>query len=213
MRRIFAQSRKELTQIIRDWRTLALALLLPIVLLLLMSTALSLTVSDLPIIVQDLDGSAASHDFVDAFRASITFHVVAWPANKQPEEAFTSNVAHAALIIPEHFGRNMARGFDSPLQLLVDASDANTAKLVAGYSSQIAHAFHKQTSGSSRRRPGADGDPALVQPWPFVQEVFCTGHICSGAIHVSAITGFAGHGEGRRAEDHSPGLCFQHFGA
>ena len=34
MRRIFAQSRKELTQIIRDWRTLALALFLPLVLLL-----------------------------------------------------------------------------------------------------------------------------------------------------------------------------------
>ena len=33
MRRIFAQSRKELTQIIRDWRTLALALVLPLVLL------------------------------------------------------------------------------------------------------------------------------------------------------------------------------------
>lgn len=161
MRRIFAQSRKELSQIIRDWRTLALALLLPIVLLLLMSTALSLTVSDLPIIVQDLDGSAASHDFVDAFRASITFHVVAWPANKQPEEAFTSSVAHAALIIPEHFGRNMARGFNSPLQLLVDASDANTAKLVAGYSSQITHAFHKQTSGSS----GVDQVQTAIRLW------------------------------------------------
>jgi len=62
MRRIIAQARKELTQIVRDWRTLALALLLPLILLLLMSTALSLTASDLPIIVQDLDGSPASRD-------------------------------------------------------------------------------------------------------------------------------------------------------
>jgi len=153
MRRIFAQSRKELTQIIRDWRTLSLALLLPLVLLLLMSTALSLTVTDLPIIVQDLDDSAASRDFIDAFRASITFHVVAWPVNKQPEQAFTSSVARAALIIPEHFGRDMARGLDSPLQLLVDASDANTAKLIAGYSGQIARTFHKQTAGLSQSDP------------------------------------------------------------
>ena len=31
MRRIFAQTRKELTQIVRDWRTLVLALVLPLV--------------------------------------------------------------------------------------------------------------------------------------------------------------------------------------
>jgi len=30
MRRIFAQTRKELTQIVRDWRTLVLALVLPL---------------------------------------------------------------------------------------------------------------------------------------------------------------------------------------
>jgi ABC-2 type transport system permease protein len=153
MRRILAQCRKELTQIIRDWRTLSLALFLPLVLLTLMSTALSLTVSDLPIIIQDLDDSPASRDLADAFRASITFHVVAWPVNSQPEQAFTSNIAHAALIIPEHFGRDMARGLDSPVQLLVDASDANTAKLMAGYSGQIARAFHASTSGSSQAEP------------------------------------------------------------
>lgn len=153
MTRIIAQCRKELTQIIRDWRTLALALLLPLVLLFLLSVALSLTVSDLPIIVQDFDDSPASRNFIDAFRASITFHVVAWPVNKQPEESFTSNLAQAAVIIPEHFGREVARGHDSPVQLLVDASDANTAKLVAGYSGQIAQAFHKQTAGSSRAGP------------------------------------------------------------
>ena len=152
MRRILAQSRKELTQIIRDWQTLSLALLLPLVLLMLMSTALSLTVTDLPIVVQDLDGSPASRSFIDAFRASITFYVVAWPVNKQPELAFTSSVARAALIVPEHFGRDMARGLDSPVQLLIDVSDPNTAKLIAGYSGQIASAFHK-TAGSSQASP------------------------------------------------------------
>lgn len=160
MRRIFAQSRKELTQIIRDRRTLSMVLVLPLVLLLLMSAALSLTVSDLPIIVQDLDDSAASRNFIDAFRGSITFHVVAWPVNKQPELALRSSVAHAALIIPEHFGRDMARGIDSPLQLLVDASDANTAKLIAGYSGQIERAFHK-TAGSSH----ADPVQAAIRLW------------------------------------------------
>lgn len=141
VRRILAQTRKELTQIIRDWRTLSLALVLPLVLLLLMSTALSLTPNRLPMIVQDVDGSAASRAFIEAFGASVTFRVVAWPTDRQPEEAFTSNVAYAALVIPRHFGHDLARGADTPVQLLVDASDANTAKLMAGYSEEITRAF------------------------------------------------------------------------
>ena len=150
MRRILAQSRKELTQIVRDWRTFSLALFLPLVLLLLMSTALSLTPSRLPIIVQDLDGSAAAREFIDAFRASITFQVVAWPTDRQPEEAFISNAAHAALIIPKEFGRNVARGPTAPVQLLIDASDANTAKLIAGYSQQITRTYDQIHSAQTQ---------------------------------------------------------------
>lgn len=155
MRRIFAQTRKELTQLGRDWRTLGLALVLPIALLILMSTAISFTASHLPIVVQDLDDSPASRDFIDAFRASITFHVIAWPMDRQPEQALTSNAAHAALIIPEHFGRDAARGINATAQLLVDASDANTAKLISGYAGQITRAYNQRTVTSS--------SPELVQ--------------------------------------------------
>src|SRR6476469_1232760 len=137
MRRIFAQTRKELTQIVRDWRTLVLALVLPLILLLLNGSAISLTVNNLPIVVQDFDDSSASRDLIDAFRASITFHVVSFPVNQRPDAAFLSNTAYAALIIPEHFGRDMARGMNSPVQLIIEASDANTAKLVAAYAGQI----------------------------------------------------------------------------
>src|SRR5271156_2838396 len=110
MRRIIAQARKELTQITRDKLALALALLLPLGLLMLLSTAISLNVTGMPIVVQDLDNSPASRDFIDAFRASNTFHVVYWPANTQPSEAFRTNTARGALIIPFHFGQDLARG-------------------------------------------------------------------------------------------------------
>src|SRR5262252_4323700 len=96
MRRILAQTRKELTQIVRDWRTLVLALVLPLILLVLNGSAISLTVNNLPIIVQDFDDSSASRELIDAFRASLTFHVVPFPVDKKPEEAFSSNTAYAA---------------------------------------------------------------------------------------------------------------------
>lgn len=149
MRRIFAQVRKELIQIARDWRTLALALALPQVLLLLMSTAISLTVTDLPIVVQDFDDSPASHDFVDAFRNSLSFNVVSWPTDKTAEEALVSNKARAVLIIPAHFGRDVSRGSATPVQFLVDASDANTARLTSAYAAQITQAYNSIMSAAN----------------------------------------------------------------
>jgi len=85
---------------------------------------------------------------VDAIRASITVHVVSWPIDRQPEEALSSNTARAVLIIPVHFGRDMALGANSPVQLLVDASDANTAKITAGYANEITRAYNQRIAGN-----------------------------------------------------------------
>ena len=154
MRRVFAQARKEITQILRDPLALTLALVLPLFLLMLMGTALSLTVSNLPMIVQDLDSSAASREYIDAFRASISFHVVAWPVEIAPQQALTSNAARAALIIPRGFGHHVARGQGANVQLLVDATDANTARLVQGYAAQISRAFVQAKSpGAAASQP------------------------------------------------------------
>src|SRR5580698_1708386 len=147
MRRILAQVRKELTQLVRDKRALGLALLLPCTQLILMGTAISLTVSDLPIAVQDLDDSPASRTLVDAFRQSNTFHIVPFSVDRQPETAFTSNIARAALIIPARFGRDIARGASSPVQMLIDASDSNTARLVSGYAGEVTAGWNADHGG------------------------------------------------------------------
>jgi len=153
MRRIFAQARKELTQLLRDRLAVALALVLPVVLLLLQTTAISLTVNDLPIIVQNLDSSIASQKLVDAFRNAISFHIVAWPTDKQPQDAFTANKARGALIIPEDFGRRIARGQTAQVQMLIDGSDSNTAQIIAGDAAQIVRAYNTQLGGATLPQP------------------------------------------------------------
>jgi ABC-2 type transport system permease protein len=153
MKRILAQTRKEITQLLRDPLALALALVLPLVQVVLLGTGIGLTVSNLPIIVQDLDGSSASRSLVDAFRASGSFYIISWPSDLQPEQALRLNKARAALIIPEHFGRDITRGVNAPVQVLVDASDANTAKLVAGYANEIAGAYNAASAGSPQAAP------------------------------------------------------------
>jgi ABC-2 type transport system permease protein len=69
--------------------------------------------------------------------------------------------AYAALIIPRHFGRDMLRARNSPVQILVDASDANTAKLVSGYATQITQAFNERSASPS----GGGQVQAAIRLW------------------------------------------------
>ena len=167
-----------MTQVVRDWRTLALALVLPVPLLILLSAGLSLRVDDLPIVVQDFSVSPASQEFLDAFRASISFHIEPWPVARRPEEALTSGVARAVLIVPTHFGRDVARGVDTVVQFLVDASDANTAKLAAGYADQITRAYNQRpplpsAPDQSRRRFASGTTPGSRRRSSMAQASLC----------------------------------------
>jgi len=181
VRRILSQARKELTQLFRDRLALALALLLPLILLFLLSTAISLTVHNMPLVIQDLDDSAVSRRLADAFRASLSFHVVSWPTDQPPEKALTSNAARGVLIFPKNLGRDLARGHSPQVQLLVDATDSNTARIVQGYVNQITRAFN-QSSGAMASsalvtaqmrlwyNPGRDS-PRFYSPGIFVMGI------------------------------------------
>lgn len=141
MRRILAQARKELTQIRRDRIALALALVLPLALTALMGTSVSLTVTDIPIVIQDLDQTPLSRQYADGFRTSLMFRVVSLPSAASPEVMLAGGGVRAAVIVPEHFAREIRRGRRVETQILVDATDANTARLVRGGAAQVTSAF------------------------------------------------------------------------
>jgi ABC-2 type transport system permease protein len=153
VKRLLAQTRKELTELARDRLALALALLLPLIQLTLMGNSFALIVHDLPIVVQDLDGSSASRELIDAFRGSLTFHIVPWTTDRSPEGALVDSSARGALIIPRDFGRNIARGLDTGVQIMVDGSDANTAKLVAGYAGGVVRSFNAAHGTGTASQP------------------------------------------------------------
>lgn len=148
MRRILAQARKDVTQLLRDRLALALAVVLPVVLTALLGTSISLTVTDIPLVVQDLDQTPLSRRYIDAYRSSLTFKVVALPVAGSPETAIESGRARGALILPEHFAREIQRGRVAEAQLLVDGTDTNTALLVRGGAGQITRAFSREISGT-----------------------------------------------------------------
>jgi drug efflux transport system permease protein len=148
MRRIIAQARKELIQLMRDPLALGLALILPLALTALMGTTVSLTVTDIPIVIQDMDQTPMSRQYGDAFRNSLTYRVVTLPPATSPEKLVASSRVRAALIIPEHFERDLRRRRPVETQMLVDATDGNTAKIIRGTAGQITHAFAREVGGA-----------------------------------------------------------------
>jgi ABC-2 type transport system permease protein len=151
--RILAQTRKDLTQFVRDRLALALALILPVVLTALLGSAISLTVTDVPLVVQDLDQTPLSRRYLDAFRASLTFRVVTLPPATSPEDALQAGRARAVLVIPPHFERDLRRARPTEAQLLVDATDGNTAQIVRGAAGQITRAFTEGLGGAAPPPP------------------------------------------------------------
>ena len=77
LRSIRAVARKEYYHLIRDFRSLYLALIIPLLLILLFGYALSLDVEHIPMVVVDHDRTPQSRDFIRKLDATIYFDVIA----------------------------------------------------------------------------------------------------------------------------------------
>lgn len=141
MVRILAQAQKELTQTFRDRLTLALALILPLILLVLYGKAISFSVTGVPIIIQDFDQTSRSRQYIETLMASGTYRLVELPANVKPEITLVKEIARTIVIIPSDFERDLVRGREVELQWLIDATDANTATILRGNAAALTKAF------------------------------------------------------------------------
>lgn len=156
-RRLWAVARKEMIQLRRDTRSLALAFALPALLLLLFGYAISLDVRNLDLAVLDQSRSDASRRLVESFVASGYFRVTAWLARSaDATAALADGQAQVVLTIPPGFARDLTDGSPAPLQLLLDGSDANTATIAQNYAEAIAARF------GADQQPGR-GLPVVAQ--------------------------------------------------
>ena len=87
MKKILAQAGKELRQFSRDKLTVTLALILPLVLMWLIGMSISLSVTDLPLAVKDMDQSPLSRQYVETLGVSLTFRIVPSEATGPVESA------------------------------------------------------------------------------------------------------------------------------
>lgn len=148
MLRIKAIAQKELIQIRRDPLSLAMAFLMPVMLLFIFGYAISLDVNRVRTVVLDLDKSSLSREFVEAFSSSGYFMVVgSAESDKEIAGWLDRGKARVVLSLPHDFSETIRKGITTPVQIVVDGSDSNTATIALGYMSVITETFAQRLRG------------------------------------------------------------------
>lgn len=151
IRRTLAIAHKEVLHIVRDPRSLYLALGMPLVLLVLFGFGVSFDMDHLPVAVIDEDRTEASRRFTETVFASGELErvEVAGLEASRPTLAFERREAIGVMIIPHGFEEDLARGRAQTVQLLLDGVDPNTATQTLGKADAVVRAAGLALRGTS----------------------------------------------------------------
>ncbi len=138
LRRLAAVARKESLHLLRDWRSLTLALAIPLFLILLYGYALTLDLRNVPTVVWDQGRSPESRELLSLFGSSPYFTIKAYRDNyPQLQEDLDRGRAMVAIVVPSDFAAKVQTGKPVQIQILGDGSDANTSRLAMNYAANI----------------------------------------------------------------------------
>ncbi len=129
---------KEFRHITRDLRSLAMALAMPVMFLVLFGYALSLDVDRIPTLVYDQDGTEASRDLIRQFQGSRFFDLRGSADGYGAiQREIDRNRVLMGVVIPRDYSRNLGAGREATVQIILDGSDSNTASIALGYAETL----------------------------------------------------------------------------
>jgi ABC-2 type transport system permease protein len=176
--RIKAVAKKEALQIRRDPLSLAMAFLMPVLLLVIFGYAITFDIDNIPVVISDLDKSALSREFTAELTSSGYFTVVARTDRFADIDGYLdSDRAKLAVMIPSDFSERLLSAGTPGVGVIIDGSDANTATIAEGYLRGIAERFNQKAAGS-RTAPLID---ARTRVW-FNPELKSRNFIVPGLI-------------------------------
>jgi ABC-2 type transport system permease protein len=134
LRRTRAMFEKEFRHILRDSRSLIMALFLPLFQMLLFGYALNLDVDRIPTLIFDGDHSADSRALIERFRGSRFFEIEGF-ANSygEIEKGIDKSKILLGIVIPRDYSQRLNGGGRANIQILLDGSDSNTASIALSY--------------------------------------------------------------------------------
>lgn len=125
--------RKEFLQILRDPSSLAVAFLMPVLLLLLFGYGVSLDAEHVPIALVVEQPSADTAGFTGVFLHSRYFAPVVLPSMPAAVEALLGRRVEGIIHLRADFVRRLQDRGDAPIQVIINGVDANNARLISGY--------------------------------------------------------------------------------
>jgi len=143
--RFLAMARKEVIQIKRDARSIAIVVAMPLVMLFAFGYGVSFDTKHIPVYILDREGSQQSQDFLKHFQSSIYFRVVK-TVKDYPEliQAIDAGHCQIGIVLPPDFSKKLNAGGTVSVQALVDGTDSNSANLGISYSQAIVQTYSQQ---------------------------------------------------------------------
>jgi ABC-2 type transport system permease protein len=133
---------KEFIQVFRDKRTRFILIGPPIIQMMIFGYAANYEIRHVPTVVLDLDHSQESRELVSRFTSSPYFDVQRQLTNsRELGDQIEQGKATVGMEIDAGFAAKLRSGQTAPLQVIVDATNSNTALIASGYIAQIAQSF------------------------------------------------------------------------
>lgn len=136
---------KEFLQIFRDKRTLIILFGIPIVQVLLFGFALKNEIQDIPIAILDKSKDVYSQQLINKIISSKYFVLEEdLQEEKAIEEAFRKGKIKELIVIENDFSEKLEKENRAVVQLILDASNPNTASMINSYTSAILRDFERE---------------------------------------------------------------------
>lgn len=187
LRRILGLVRKESLQILRDPSSFLIAGLLPLLLLLIFGTGVSLDLRQVPVAVVVEVPTPETESLLVSFRNSRYFAVREARHRKDVEADLVSGRLKGVIVLRSDFGERLGRGEMAPVQVIVDGSDPNTAGLVQGYAQGVWQNWLEQEGVSKAGlvdRPAARPPIAPEPRYWFNPDVNSRDFLIPGAVAI-----------------------------
>lgn len=137
--------RKEAYHILRDRRTLAVVILMPVVQVILFGYAIRTDVKDVRLAIVDPTPDHVTLALRDRFEASTAFRTVAVRSDASDLEGlFQRGTAQEAVIFEPRFAQRLARGLPARVQIITDATEPNTGSTTQNYARAVIDAYQAE---------------------------------------------------------------------
>jgi ABC-2 type transport system permease protein len=181
--RMRAIAEKEMIHIMRDPRSLIMAIVIPLLLLFLFGYALTLDVDNVPLAVLNMDGTQMSQRFVDRFEKSRYFSLRLVAGNyRELQSSLDEGRCLIGLVIPWDFSARIRSGRTVSVQAIADGSDSNTAAIALGYASAIVAIYSQEHMTEVMGKTLRPVDPQ-IRIW-YNRELKSKNYIIPGLIAV-----------------------------